>query len=332
LRYWRDGKPLSVNTSQDVLDMLKHFGGVNPRSIYGSINIYKDLSNRFILEDPANIAYASPIWDIDGELNEWKGVINVARIIVDELERLGIIKSVFIKWSSEGAHVHVHERCFSSEILSKHNPLDVAYSLVDLALERCREKILDVISKYNSIKVENEIDLKRVFTAPLSLHRRRNLCCVCFEPDEIDSFEIEWANPDSFKHNTEWRIYVEGDEAASEAIKMVGRYKGWLSTSNNTHIRTAVSVTVQKTLGASVEADLKGGKIGRFQVMGLLQAARYYLLTDDLERAKSFGLNRAIFYAWAKKHVREIASRRLLKGRGVKAILNLLQEAKWLFK
>jgi len=43
------------------------------------------------------------------------------------------------------------------------------------------------------------------------------------------------------------------------------------------------------------------GKIGRFQVMGLLQAARYYLLRGDLEKAKSFGLNRAIFYAWAKR-------------------------------
>ena len=43
---------------------------------------------------------------------------------------------------------------------------------------------------------------------------------------------------------------------------------------------------------------LKG--VGRFQVMALLQAARYYLLTGDLERAKSWGLNRAIFYAWAK--------------------------------
>ncbi len=43
------------------------------------------------------------------------------------------------------------------------------------------------------------------------------------------------------------------------------------------------------------------GRIGRFQVMGLLQAARYYLLKGDLEKAKSFGLNRAIFYAWAKR-------------------------------
>ena len=34
--------------------------------------------------------------------------------------------------------------------------------------------------------------------------------------------------------------------------------------------------------------------------MALLQAARYYLLYNDVEKAKSFGLNRAIFYAWAK--------------------------------
>ena len=47
-----------------------------------------------------------------------------------------------------------------------------------------------------------------------------------------------------------------------------------------------------------------GGAVGRFQVMALLQAARYYVLTGDLERAKSFGLNRAIFYAWAKRYGR----------------------------
>ncbi len=46
--------------------------------------------------------------------------------------------------------------------------------------------------------------------------------------------------------------------------------------------------------------------VGRFEVMALLQAARYYALTGDLEKAKSFGLNRAIFYAWAKHYGRVI--------------------------
>ncbi len=41
--------------------------------------------------------------------------------------------------------------------------------------------------------------------------------------------------------------------------------------------------------------------IGRFQVMALLQAARAHVLGYPLDEAKSFGLNRAIFYAAAKK-------------------------------
>ncbi|MBC7189152.1 hypothetical protein H5U35_02900, partial [Candidatus Aerophobetes bacterium] len=41
--------------------------------------------------------------------------------------------------------------------------------------------------------------------------------------------------------------------------------------------------------------------IGRFQVMATLQAARAFLLGLPLESAKSWGLNRAIFYAAAKR-------------------------------
>jgi len=41
--------------------------------------------------------------------------------------------------------------------------------------------------------------------------------------------------------------------------------------------------------------------VGRFQVMAVLQAARAYLLGLPLASAKSWGLNRAIFYAAAKK-------------------------------
>lgn len=41
--------------------------------------------------------------------------------------------------------------------------------------------------------------------------------------------------------------------------------------------------------------------VGRFQVMATLQAARAYVLGKPIETAKSFGLNRAIFYAAAKK-------------------------------
>jgi len=41
--------------------------------------------------------------------------------------------------------------------------------------------------------------------------------------------------------------------------------------------------------------------VGRFQVMATLQAARARVLGYSLDEAKSFGLNRAIFYAAAKR-------------------------------
>ncbi|MBI2845286.1 MAG: hypothetical protein HYX86_01935 [Chloroflexi bacterium] len=41
--------------------------------------------------------------------------------------------------------------------------------------------------------------------------------------------------------------------------------------------------------------------VGRFQVMAVLQAARAHVLGLPVDSAKSFGLNRAIFYAAAKR-------------------------------
>ena len=61
-------------------------------------------------------------------------------------------------------------------------------------------------------------------------------------------------------------------------------------------------------------------EIGRFQVMALLQAARYYLLKGDMEKAKSFGLNRAIFYAWAKRSGKPVFHRRRTAGASAPSI------------
>jgi len=61
-------------------------------------------------------------------------------------------------------------------------------------------------------------------------------------------------------------------------------------------------------------------KLGRFQVMALLQAARYYVLTGDLKKALSFGLNRAIFYAWAKKTKGKVRPARSRRVRGVQQV------------
>ncbi|MCX8015106.1 MAG: hypothetical protein N2748_03725 [candidate division WOR-3 bacterium] len=41
--------------------------------------------------------------------------------------------------------------------------------------------------------------------------------------------------------------------------------------------------------------------VGRFQVMAILQAARAFVLGEPMPTAQSWGLNRAIFYAAAKR-------------------------------
>ena len=46
------------------------------------------------------------------------------------------------------------------------------------------------------------------------------------------------------------------------------------------------------------------GRVGRFQVMAMLQAARAEALGLDPDAARSWGLNRAIFYAAAKRGFR----------------------------
>src|SRR5258708_32692411 len=62
-----------------------------------------------------------------------------------------------------------------------------------------------------------------------------------------------------------------------------------------------ISLTGSRSL---LEAALRyegGCMVGRFQVMALLQAARAKVLGHPLDEAQSFGLNRAIFYAAAKR-------------------------------
>ena len=302
LRYWkRGGPPLSISKAEDVGRIMHRFGRLKPRTLYGSVNIYSKLESVEDTEEESNIAYTSPIWDIDSRVERWKETMQVADIIVRRLEAEGVSKSVFVNWSGRGAHVHIHEKAFSKDLLSKHNPLDVAYAVVEYICRMVKRDLAEVSSKLEedgfTIKVENKIDLKRVFTAPLSLHRELDLCAVCLKPDQLGDFHIDWAKPNVLRHNKAWREHVEGegDELAEKALREVGGY--WATVRprlEQVGKRAAISAALERRAP-------KRGRIGRFQVMALLQAARYYLLTGDEEKAKSFGLNRAIFYAWAKR-------------------------------
>ncbi|MEM0084674.1 MAG: hypothetical protein QW743_04480 [Candidatus Methanomethylicia archaeon] len=297
---WRNGPPLSFVDEDSFQHFIDRHKGVNIRSFYASINVYNRLDKQDDVGNIDNIFKCTPIWDIDGSLNNVKLTLDVAKVILDFLDSKNVSKSVYLKWSGRGLHIHLHENAISSDVLSKIHPLDIAYAIVEYAINECLDEIRSIVSKASNLdrefKVENKVDIQRVFTCPLSLHRDYDIVAVCFKPDELDDFDICWTNPESIKHNKDWRIYVEGeaDELALEAYNRVGGYIVKMGK------KTKASGGDLKLLSIVRDIPRIRGGIGRFQVMALLQAARYYVLKGDLDRAKSFGLNRAIFYAWAK--------------------------------
>ncbi|MEM2931063.1 MAG: hypothetical protein QW797_09435 [Thermoproteota archaeon] len=285
IRYDRDRTPLRFKDLGDISSLLRRFWFVKPRSFYGSVNKYSRLIANEDLEDVFNILSSTPTWDVDNTVERWRETLTVCRMIVDELERENVVKSVYLKWSGRGCHVHVSEEAFSKELLKKHNPLDTAFAVVEYIIRTIKPKL----TGFNTdAKIENKIDLKRVFTLPLSLHRELDYSCVCFKPSEIEDFDLSWVDPENFKHKPVYKDFEtgEGDELAEKALSTVGGYFKRVVPMPSSSVRSGREETP---------------RLGRFQVMALLQAARCFLLTRDIEKSKSFGLNRAIFYAWAKQ-------------------------------
>ena len=229
VRYFKE-KPLIIQNAREVYRLLKTFKRLKPRTFYASANVYNDLSTKeAVLDYFDNVIARTPTWDIDSEYSQWKYTLEVARLIVDELEKEGLSKSVYLKWSGNGIHVHVHEKAFSDEIYTRIKPIDIGFSVVEYILRKISDKIYLINQKYgltNPIKVENLMDPQRIFTAPLSLHKTLDVACICFKPDEIDNFDISWTNPEKPRHNPDWRKYIkgEGDELAERAYKEVGPY------------------------------------------------------------------------------------------------------------
>lgn len=286
VRWWR-GKPLTVSSPAEFKALVESFSGARIRSVYATVCLYGRAASKEDVENPGNIVAATPSWDIDASLSEWEAAVKAAKLVVGFLEERGVRESVYLKWSGEGVHVHVHEGALSQEVLKLADPLAAARALVEYAIRKLEGELKALAGKWPTLKVENLMDPKRVFTVPLSVHRRVDKVAVCFKPESIDSFEPSWADLGGFKHDPRWRECKEGeaDKLTLEALKALSAVREPLSR-----------VKAEK-------AEESGGqKVGRFQVMALLQAARYYVLTGDLERAKSFGLNRAVFYAWAKHY------------------------------
>ena len=222
-RYSR-GKPLRIDNTEDFFKIMTLKGYVL-RSIYATANVYWKSESIEEVYDLTNIRRCSAVWDIDGKLSKWRKTLKVAKEIIAFLNDRGVEKSVFLKWSGNGCHVHIHEEAFSEDLLKKHHPLDLAYALVEYVNSKVLPGLREILMK-EKIEVENRIDPTRVFTCPLSLHRELDATCICFRSEDIEEFTPEWINPSSFRHDPSWRRFMRGeaDEIAETAYKTIGGY------------------------------------------------------------------------------------------------------------
>ena len=291
-RYWDGERPLTISSPVDVKKILNRFRYSVPRTFYASANIYRRLERKEDLQRQDNILYSTPSWDIDGSLNEIDLIKEAAEILIERLRKHGVERSLYLVWSGRGIHLHLNEKAISERIW-KTDPLRISFSIVEYILREARDDLIKLCERSKDperrLKLENIMDIQRVFTAPLSLHRELNLVAVTIDPEKLDEFDLSWADPHNFKYWKDWDGFSEGeaDELAEKALEAV-----------KDENRLSIGLERRESRGRKIPIR----SIGRFQVMALVQAARYYVLKGDLEKAKSFGLNRAIFYAWAKHH------------------------------
>lgn len=321
------GSPLKASSPAELAALLRRLGRLGPRAVYGTANVYAKLETREdALNYSGNVLRRIVTWDIDSLPEHWRATIEAARAIVDYLEREGVVKSVWLKWSGRGMHVHLHEYAVSSEVIEKHGVLDATWSLAQLVLEEVKEKIREVNAKHGSkIKVENLMDPQRVFTAPLSLHRALDVACVALKPEQLDDFEPSWTNPESPVHNPSWRAYEEG-EADHLAEKAVGRIGGYLGKPRAQPVAPRAPVPVlENPSGSLAEVRLRfnpypGPLKGRKLYLDPMKAVR--LLEDVLSHyvLGNIGLEEAVRYLEATRTV-------TLKAQGYsKADLELLEK------
>ncbi|MBC7130367.1 hypothetical protein H5T51_03985 [Candidatus Bathyarchaeota archaeon] len=219
-RYFQ-GKPLTINKPEDIQNLMEKLG-YKVKAFYATANIYKPI-NQQTPQKPSlyEVTACTPTWDLDSQLTYWRDTIKTAQRIVETLESFGVERSVYIKWSGNGCHIHIHEQAISEEALSRAHPLDLAYAIVEYINIKLAEKPINP-----KVKVENRMDAGRVFTCPLSLHRNLETVCICMKPNELEAFTQEWIKPAEFRHNEKWREFKHGeaDELAIKAYELIGGY------------------------------------------------------------------------------------------------------------
>jgi hypothetical protein len=222
-----DKKPIAIDSPRDLLLLMQRLGTKGLRSVYATAATYSKLRSMDDVKSLNNITLYTPTWDIDNDFKDWRSTVRACMEIIETLKEEGVEKSVFVKWSGNGAHVHLHERSISEKILKGRTSLDIAYAIVEYVKMKVEPKAQEIaVIDGCNIKVENKIDRQRMFTCPLSLHRDHDRVCVCIRPSQLHHFDPSWVDPQSYVHDKDWTLYEEGeaDELAEKAINVIGGF------------------------------------------------------------------------------------------------------------
>lgn len=215
------GRPLRIDGASDVEKLLARFAKFRPRTFYASSNLYSQLGRAPSIAD---VYACTPCWDVDNELQGWRDTLRVCEELVSILDKEGVSKSVSVFWSGQGAHVRVHHLALSPEARARIHPLSAAYAMVEYVMRKLSPAHSTALR--GGPRVENKMDVQRVFTCPLSLHRGLDVVCVCIPLNKLQDFDLSWVEPGRYRHSREWDRYEEGeaDELAARAYEAVGGY------------------------------------------------------------------------------------------------------------
>ena len=113
-----------------------------------------------------------------------------AEILIERLRKHGVERSLYLVWSGRGIHLHLNEKAISERIW-KTDPLRISFSIVEYILREARDDLIKLCERSKDperrLKLENIMDIQRVFTAPLSLHRELDLVAVTIDPEKLDA-------------------------------------------------------------------------------------------------------------------------------------------------
>ncbi|WP_241208879.1 hypothetical protein [Saccharolobus islandicus] len=108
----------------------------NAKTIYATSAKYSQITLEHIEQN--RIESYTPFFKIDTKIDKWEKAIKAVEVIVSQLEKEGVEKSVYLLWSGKGIHVRINENAIPKDF----GPLTAAHAIVQYVLREVRDEII----------------------------------------------------------------------------------------------------------------------------------------------------------------------------------------------